>query len=90
VPIEAFSDDAGPDTRISLLTNGLIRVGGGVTLMPHQNVELSPSTVTRSSPSSELKLFDLPASLVPGDVYAGLVWAKETKFPVASIEVQIV
>ena len=90
VPIEAFSDDPAPDATITLFTDGLIRVGGGVTLKPPQNVELVPSSVPRSSPSSQLMLYDLPGSLVPGDVYAGIVWAKETKFPIVSIEVQIV
>jgi hypothetical protein len=89
VPIEAFPDDKKADTKITLVTDGLGRVGGGVKLSYKKNVELVPETVDRSQPYSELKLFDLP-QLVPGSVYAGLVWAKETQLPVAAVELEVV
>lgn len=89
VPIEAFPDDKKADAKITLVTDGLGRVGGGVKLSYKKNVELVPETVDRSQPYSELKLFDLP-QLAPGSVYAGLVWAKETQLPVATIEIEVV
>ena len=89
VPIEAFSDHKKAYTEITLVTDGLGRVGGGVKLTFKNNVEVVPETVDRSQPYSELKLFDLP-QLTPGSVYAGLVWAKETQLPVAAIELEVV
>jgi hypothetical protein len=89
VPIEAFPDDKKAVAKITLVTDGLGRVGGGVKLSYKKNVELVPETVDRSQPYSELKLFDLP-QLAPGSVYAGLVWAKETQLPVATIELEVV
>jgi hypothetical protein len=89
VPIEAFQQDEGVADKITLVTDGLGRVGGGLKLGYRQNVELVPDEVSRSKPYSELKLFDLP-QLVRGTVYAGLVWAKETQLPVAAVEIEIV
>lgn len=94
VPTECFPDQDGADPEITLLIDGLSRVGGGAALEPVQNLKFAPATVKRSSPHSELRLFDLPASLRPGDVYATLVWAKwadgTTKGPIAAIEIAIV
>jgi hypothetical protein len=89
VPVESFPRDGGDAAEVTLVTDGLSRVGGGVKLSYKQNVELVPEVVRRSHPYSALKLFDLP-QLVPNSVYAGIVWAKETQLPVATVEIQIV
>jgi hypothetical protein len=97
VPMEAFPGQDGGDPGVHLVLinefeEGLRRVGAGdgVLLEYARYLKFSNQPVKRSQPRCELKLFDLPASLRPGDVYAGVVWAKETKRPIAAVEIEIV
>lgn len=104
IPLETFLDEVDGDPEVVLFTEGLKRVGGGVDLKSDQvllkpdqilnrNVTLDPSKVSRSHPVTKLRLYDIPPSLTPGDVYSGLVWAmREGKpaVPVAAIELVIV
>ena len=104
IPLETFPDGVGGDPEVVLFTEGLKRVGGGVDLKSDQvllkpdqalskNVKLDPSKVSRSHPVTRLRLFDLPPSLTPDDVYSGFVWARaegKPVIPIAAIEVVIV
>jgi hypothetical protein len=89
VPMDVFPNDATPDPKVTLFTDGLCRVGGGITLAPNQHVSFNPPQVHRSSPVAELQLHDLPR-LTQGEVYTGVVSVKETKAAVAAVEIEIV
>jgi hypothetical protein len=89
VPLEAFPTDEAAEPKITLFTDGFTRVGGGVTLKSEQHIDFNPQLVPRSSPYSSVQLHDLPSSLVPGEVYAGVVRVKETNYAVAAVEIEI-
>jgi len=95
VPLEAFPEDDSVDATVTLVTAGFTRVSGvdsSVTLDAQKYMKLVPSKVGPSQRSCELKLFNLPAGLRAGDVYAGVVWAVQadnTKVAIAAIELVV-
>jgi len=90
VPNAAFGTPGDRRTKITLVTDGLLRKGGGRMLDPHKNVTFHPSVVSVSDPRSSLKLFDLLNVVRAGDVYRGVIWTAEKTVPVAAVEVDVV
>lgn len=101
LPVEVFAQEA-DDAVILLSTDGLLRrfeprsAGRPVLLLePERNLRLHPNQVSKGHPRSvELKVFDVPDTILAGEVYEGLVWGTVVsdgrRLPVAAVEVTIV
>lgn len=83
------TDQSSHRKTITPVTDGLSRLGGGMKLEFKQHIDFAPAEVDRSEPYCDLRLFDLPR-LTERSVYAGFVWAKETLYPVAAVELHVI
>jgi hypothetical protein len=89
VPLNSFfSDLQEPIDKLTLVVSDLANRGGGAVLT-NKYVRLIPPKITRTHPTSSLKLFDLADRLDAGDVYGGLVWARELIRPVMGISIRV-
>jgi len=92
VPLEAFQDKRGkklPAIHLEILGVGRVGRRPGASLEPGKHLSFKDPCVKKADRETELTLYDLPPRFL-GEVYGGLVWAIETKYPVAALEIEIV
>lgn len=89
IPRRAFAGEPGDDPKVTLMTDGLLPRGGGLALVPGKHLSLHPEVVLRSRPQATLKMFGLREVVAVRTVYDGVVWAKETRTPVAVVEITV-
>ena len=99
VPVDLFEDD---NDELVLSTDGLIRkfapqsAGRPVLMLePDTHLEIRPNVVKRADPrSAKLSVYDVPDTILAGQVYEGLIWAtvrsSGCRLPIAAVELTIV
>lgn len=83
-----FDGAPGRNPQVTLMTEGFVPRSGG-TGVPRAHVEFVPPKVRRSDPTARLKIFDVRNAVIGGDVYGGIVWAKETNRLVAAVRIDV-
>ncbi|TME76189.1 MAG: hypothetical protein E6I48_05170 [Chloroflexi bacterium] len=89
IPMRAFEGQPGDDPEITLVLDWLGPRGGGTLIEGPRHLQFHRERVPRSEPWTTLRVFGIRDVERVGGVYSGIIWTKETRLPVAAVEITV-